>query len=452
MYPLFIMHIFRDFSIDYCDDSDNESKKIQESAIEAIISYGNLGIPQLEHYIKSIELDSRKVPNLLRILSGINTLTSAKLMIKLYALEDKDTHVRISFMLAQMMTNKFLESDLRSIEPADLPENIQKIIPDGNGWPHEKEDTGASFLSLDMKIREDILFAILAYDSDDTPNSYFTSQLSNLSFKWVFPAFLAYLVRLNKKEEISSEIVEKIGYHSSEDNEDKISFLANKIKGDKTLSLDYALKGIGVENTDPFNETKGQKIIKVIANVYFVLFLLLSLFFNGYGPYANYLNNDLSNINRYFDIQFFLNYKFKYAVFFGLLFLLYYSILVIYNHKKYNRKTLSISIIATIFCPFTNYLKLLPHILKMNVWLSWIILFCLPNVFLSCFFGGFLDDPSNYIPNIQVFYLITCMYYIPQTLLIILSFLYLKHIVLKTNPIYHLIHLHPQGQKVLKEG
>jgi hypothetical protein len=404
-----------------------------------------LGIPQLEHYIKSIELDSQKVPNLLTILSGINTLTSAKLMIKLYALEDKDTHVRISFMLAQMMTNKFLESDLRSIEPADLPENIQTMIPDGNGWPHEKIDTGASFLSLDMKIREDILFAILACDSEDTSDSYFTSQLSNLSFKWVFPAFLAYLVRLNKKDEISSEIVEKIGYHSSEDNDDKISFLANKIKGDKTLSLGFALKGIGVENTDPFNETKGQKVIKVIANVYFVLFLVWSLFWNGFfGQYLVYLDKDLSNINRYFDVQFFLNHEKKYPIFFGLLFLIYYSILVIYNHKKYNRRTLSISIFETIFCPFTSYLKLLPHIFRMNVWLNWIMTFCLPNVFLHCWFGLFFDNDYN---TLEIY-----IFIIQTTLLIIFSFLYLKHIVLKTNPIYHLIQLHPVGQKVLKEG
>ena len=114
-----------------------------------------------------------------------------------------------------------------------------------------------------------------------------------------------------------------------------VTILANKIKGDKTLSLGFALKGIGVENTDPFNETKRQKVIKVIANVYFVLFLVWSLFLNGFTTqYSNYLDFDLSNINRYFDIQFFLNYKLKYAVFFGLLFFVYYSILVIYNHKK----------------------------------------------------------------------------------------------------------------------
>jgi len=199
----------------------------------------------------------------------------------------------------------------------------------------------------------------------------------------------------------------------------------------------------------------------VIANVYFDLFLVWSLLWNGFvAQYIFYLDNDLSNINRYFDIQFFLNYKFKYAIFFGLLFLVYYSILVIYNHKKYNRRTFSISIIETIietnietiFCPFTNYLKLLPHIFKKNVWFNWIITFCLTNVILNIYFGGYFDDPSNYIKSVNSFYRLTLIYLIPQTLLIILSFLYLKHIVLKTNPIYHLIHLHPEGQKVLKEG
>ena len=113
---------------------------------------------------------------------------------------------------------------------------------------------------------------------------------------------------------------------------------------------------------------------------------------------------------------------------------------------------MSISIIDTIFCPFTNYLKLLPHILKMNVWFNWIITFCLPNVILNVWFGVCFDDPSIFIKDIERFYGVTLLYLIPQIPLIILSFLYLKHIVLKTNPIYHLIHLHPEGQKVLNEG
>ncbi|MDM8556570.1 NACHT domain-containing protein [Desulfococcaceae bacterium HSG7] len=432
----------------------NESMAIRKVAAEAIIRFGNLAIPQLEQYVDSRKTEPNDFELLLNILSGINTVASAKLLLKLYALQDKTLDIKVSLILARMLKNPFIEEDLSAIEPANLPEPLQKMTSDGKGWVYKKQPTPA-FLSLDKKLREDILSVITEHDTNDNQGALasFAWTLPDLSFKMWFPAFLQYLISRNKFGVSLLKVFIKIEYPVLK-NSYKIVFLCDRIKGDSSLSLEYALKGIGSDTSDPFKETKGQKWLKGIANVYFVLFLGWSIFWNGFlVQWDEYLSNDISNISRYFDVNYCVNDEYKYAVFFGMLFCVYYIFLILYTHLKMKRNVFSFSIIDTIFCPFSNFLKLIPYVIKIGVWINWIILFCVPSVTFTYFFGLYFDSLSGQNTGIIKSIMLLSLpyfYIIPSFVLILLSFLYLKYIVLKANPIYHLMLLHPEGRKVLR--
>ena len=60
-------------------------------------------------------------------------------------------------------------------------------------------------------------------------------------------------------------------------------------------------------------------------------------------------------------------------------------------------------------------------------------------------------DLMDLIPLIGNDNTISSIYIVCLLILILLSGSYLKDIVLKANPIYHLILLHPEGRKLLKE-
>jgi hypothetical protein len=144
-----------------------------------------------------------------------------------------------------------------------------------------------------------------------------------------------------------------------------------------------------------------------------------------------------------------MSHRYKYIVLFSFLFCVYLILLLIFTHIKLKRKILGLSIIDTIFCPFANFLKLLPYVGKMNVWIKWVFLFCLPSIVFSYSLGLYFHK----IPISGDGYIaLSVLYIIPAFILILLSFLYLKYIVLKANPIYHLILLHPEGRKLLREG
>jgi hypothetical protein len=435
--------------------SPNNHFSVQEAAVQSITQFGDLAIPLLEQYIESLEPGPVTIKFLLNILAGINTSASAKLLIKLYEFQDKSLDIKISLTLAQMLKNPFIEEELLDIGINDLPDCLQKNPPDSNGWPYEKQPSSA-FSHIDRKMREDISSVYSDFGTKDRQDDLGKGNFlfSQLSFKILFPSFLSYLQSLKNNEDMPSEqLLKTIGYNTSENAHEIYALCKYKQihkNSSLSLALEYVLKDIGSDSEASFKETKGPKWIKGIANVYFVLVLGWSILWNGFlWQWEMYLDEDIASIYRYCDFNYFMNYKYKFEVLFSLLFCIYFIFLLIFTHIKLKRKFFSLSIIDTIFCPFANFLKLLPYVGKMNVWVKWIFLFCLPTTVFSAFFGVCFDETSmssdDYI-GLSVFYIL------PTLVLISLSFLYLKYIVLKANPIYHLILLHPEGRKLLREG
>jgi hypothetical protein len=245
-----------------------------------------------------------------------------------------------------------------------------------------------------------------------------------------------------KEISISSNFLESFGFKSSEENH--LAFLSKQIKRNKSMTVEYALsRGGKVTDVDISTGKNNVNWAAIIGNILFV-FLMLSIF----------IIDIVALNNNWFFITRELNYRdLLFYLWFALPPILFVIILAIFSFRKLNKEFLPKEILASVFFSFQNFHKILPYFTKQKLWLKFIILhfvafLCSPAAVVSIII---LYNYFEYNQKIYWDFAFILLISSPNLVFLIGSFIYLRFYVLKQNPIYQLILLHPEGKRLLNE-
>jgi len=432
----------------------SKNDAIRDESIKALIAFGNLALPYLEKHIEHIDRNAElgDLYPLIDVLSGINTGLSAKLLLKLYDFNDNEVDTRVSLELAYMLKNPFIESDLMEMEDSDLAYGLRNIETDGNGWFYSNITTlKSAFSAIDHQLRNDIGIILLDYELGKKATSLYQTLLKRCSFKILLPCLLTN-IKQSRSRSTSLDLFKELGFDTLDDNRERILYLSKQINKNPSLSLKFVLQNIHFDSAladYPFEEKRmGIKWLKRISNVYFVLFYLYLLIFQIWVSYNKYLDSDISNVVRYFDPGYVSHPGVKYIYLFMPISIMFYIALTVFTKIRTRKKILSESILGILFCVFPNFLRVLPYVTKVNIFVKLVFFEFL--VILFSFIGGYIIDVGLIMAftNTEVS-IVFWPSYLPFCLL---SVLYMKLIVLKENTIYQLMLLHPDGRKIIGIG
>lgn len=430
---------------------------IREKSINAIILFGNLALPKIEDHLNTYLRisDSLIVQPIIEALSGINTGHAARLLMRLYDLNDPDVDLRVSYKLSQMMTNTFVEAELLELDIIQLPQSLRRIQIDRNGWSYKSAKSG--FWFVDTKLRSDILQIIrqthvcIINQAQGKGLEAMPKELTwlrSISFKILFPAFLSYLrtFQTNLIDKYKFDFLKELGFDEIEDN--KIHYLVNQINKSFTIPLDLALQNVNSSKTSDYSykTTKGVKVIVLISNIYFTIFYIFVLFYVGEGIFS--LIRLTSHKNFYY-----LRTDTKIYFIALLLSLLFYIGIILITKNKLKKGFLTEKFFSLLLFPIANFLKVLPYLTRQKPRIKLIsfqlLVLCFSGAGIFTFFlvYDFVFSGGSWRP--LEYYL---QHYGIGVLFFVLSSLYWKYYVLSQNPVLQLMLMHPQGRKITKES
>ncbi len=482
----------------------NRKPAIREQAISAIVSFGNLAISRLKNKIEwpkeitpeqvqtdevhdslkitIIELlppgQSSEGPSnlisimltqqgIMEVLSEINTGESAKTLLTFYDIEYPHPFAqKASFMISQMLKNPFVEEELKQLTSIS-PSSSTYFDFTGDGWFYPDIPESSTFFVLEKKLINDVAFSILKHNlSGLSIHAVYSKTLGRLSFKILFPAIIKMIKadRVpdvvfidNKNSEIISvfesqeevPFLESLGFSGTE--EFPLDILKDQIRKNTAMTVQYALKTGGGVTVESGSEQKYKKRWAYLLGNGLFVFLTLSIYFsillwiNYYNSYGNpFKNTSLPEpISTIWAIWLMLS-----PVFFILT-------LGIISHLKLRRRFNLSQISNSLFFPLQNFHDILPHFTRQRLAVKQIVLhslafFCSPAGWLSIaltyayFFTKIAD-------SIGALILVFSILLLPNMMLLFASLIYLKLHVLRQNPIYQLILLHPEGKKLLNK-
>jgi len=380
----------------------------------------------VDSYILDYSAEIRLL-SFIKIAFEINSGESAKFLTEFYQIFSNLNRI-ISLVLSRMLKNPFVEEELIHLKKDVHTQGFHFVYLDGNGWYAHNLPINSVFNHLVEKIRNDIL--LLVIESKDTVST--TS-----SFKILFPAVVQVIRYYGNfyDEKTKEYFLESVGFSSSEENQ--LDFLSRQIKKNKSMTIEYALSRGGADTDDNISSGKNKADWgSVVGNILFLILTLLIFIFEVFAVYVvlNQLQRD-----------------FLTAIWFFLPPILFVMILATLSYLKLNKEFTIKEILASVLFSFQNFHKIMPYFTKQKLWLKFLILH---------FIAFFCSPMSIYlIKNLYTyFYYSKEIYWDPTTILLFLSpnlvfltgsFIYLKFYVLKQNPIYQLILLHPEGKKLL---
>jgi len=389
----------------------HEDEIIRNAAVTALINYGNVSLSFLKEYAQD-EDQKIDISLLANILSGINSTSSAKLLMQLYSSENSADHPNISLQLAQMLRNPFIEIDLKEMSQENLPNYLRQFNSNENGWFHKDLTSKSGYNNLESKIRSDLYVLF-------TNAKYVT--LSNASFKLWFPVLLKAIRTKQSLGTINNNALHGLGFDVTT-NRDKFQVLIDQIHR-STMSLKFSLQNIHTRIKKEYLSSQSKSQDKIIK-LFLFLFFLLNLVSAGIGI-----------------IRFGLESK---SIFLGsIIFLVLIFSLNIFTCIKLNRSPFGWDGLFSLAHIFPNFLRAFPYLGKINIWIKWILFVGIFTIF-SPFLWLLLNNNLNYIIADNLLIAI-----IPYLLFYYASFLVLKKSLFAQNHIYNLILLHSEGRKVL---
>jgi len=456
-----------------------EPGEIRGESIKAIIQFGNLALPVLERHawtkdglgvafdklVASYKRRPETAQNahvqaatayaeaLIEVLAGINTGQSARLLMRLYDHVYPWTESQVSIRLAGMMTNAFVEADLLEMETAQLPQSIRSLPVDRNGWSYKEAKSG--FWHIDTKLRSEVMNFINDASTFSPPvASVQLAPLRGISFKILFPALLSYLRSLpanyinplgSKDSKYKINIFRDLGFDETEHN--KLHYLVTQINKSFALPLDLALQNIGSRKTSDYSYkmSGGVKVIVWLANIYFTLFYIFTLFVVGLGL--------LSLIEKFRSEELFYPGTPTSFLLFLISPLFFYLCLILITRYRLKKGYLTRKFFGLIIFPTANFMKILPYLTRRRPWVKLILFqlltlcFSLPGMVTFELIYRFSAGEGLPVDPIGYF-----IFYGSGILFLILSTLYWKYYILAQNPVLQLMLLHPEGRKLANEG
>lgn len=443
----------------------NDNEAIREAAVKVITSFGNLALPALEPlffvdprlvsekptrplgwiipkkdeskaevpWFKVLVTNMDTVGSIINILCGINTGSSAKLLLNLFAIGDLDVQRAVSLGLSQMLADPFVESDMIEWQENELPSGLQLPPADGNGWTYDNVRPKAPFLRLDRSLRDHVTEIIGKVENGGGDRlREMDAKLGRSSFKILFPALLDY-IRTKSQIALRPELIRALGFSDADKN--KIDYLTEKIREDKSLSLDYVLRNLEATKSQGVVEFERQPkkgFLAWASSAYLAFFSFFTLVIYIMG-FINFLTS-YSTWSGY-DVFVFAMVTTTLA---------FYICLI--SFIKYKLKKNRGEILQLIFSPLNNSLKLLPYLTKYNLWVKlsayFILIYFFSLTSLATFQlfhyrgEGFEASSKQSLGFFFILYLLFCL----------ASVVYVKKYVLRENPIYHLMMLHSNGR------
>lgn len=431
---------------------------LRGESIKAIVLFGNLALPEIEEHLNTYprihDDDLLFAEPIIEVLSGINTGQAARLLMRLYDLNNPVVDLQVSYKLSQMLMNTFVEADLREMEVAQLPISLRGISIDRSGWSYKSAKS--AFWLIDTKLRSDMLRLLSdPYAMSTIALSKESTGFRDISFKVLFPAFLSYLrnfpdIYINSEENKDSEhkfsILKKLGFDETEPN--KIHYLVNQINKSFAIPLDLALQNISNSKTSDYSykTTKGVKVIVWLSNIYFTIFYLAVLY------YAVLSLNEIFWL--YSEVPFRYRTLFITESILQILPLLFYSGIILVTKYKLKKGYLTKKFFGLVLSPIANFLKVLPYLTrrksrtKLLSFQLLVLLFSTTGVLTFVLFYGYIYSPNSF----HIAFKYYAQDYGMGIIFLVLSSLYWKYYVLSQNLVSQLILMHPQGRKIVSEG
>lgn len=451
---------------------NDKDEAIRKEATKAIILFGDLALPSIEeslslidvgneairqvavkeagrfgdHAVPSIEETLRERPDrdfvlsIINVLSGINTSSSARVLLRLYELDDM--HFPVSHALSRMMTNPFVEGELLELETTHLPTALKRLALDRGGWSYKSARSG--FWFLDTQLRHDVS-KIIESSSPFSPATPLDGEnpLSSISFTVMFPAFLSYLRSLPKLpvgsggEKIAEDrlrLFGALGFDQTEPN--KIHYLDNQIRSNSAIPLDLALQRVdSTQEADYTGRTSlAKRFFLGAALVYFTLLYVIVLLY-GFGA-AWTLFYELSEIES----------EFLLAISAGALTPLFYVAIILLTKRKLKTGFASKQFVYLVMFPTMNFMRVLPYITKYRPGMKLVVF-----QILALFFSPFGVALFVLLSGFSVSDSIVPILIVQTVVFLSLSTIYWKYRVRAQNPVYELIKMHPQGRKLISE-
>jgi hypothetical protein len=432
----------------------SESEIVRVTSVEALVFYGNYAIDSLnsfinahieeEYQLKGMENGIfgyfRWLEPIIKVLWGINTGQSARILIKFYGLQNWNVDILISTYLIRMLSNSFVEADLLELEVNQLPPAICSLKPWNDNWPYPRHTAKNGFILLYQKLIRDISVLMennvsvekLNFDADK-PESFRIDG----NFKVLFPALLKCIkfpsgdapLLPAKKENVSFiKNLNLVGFDEIEKNALEIGDIIEAIHLKPSMTIEYALQNSSfATNKDEFKEEKvvSWQSSSIIYLLIYDVFILITT------PYM-FISSLIAEASLYERIYFIVGSGLSLALLIG-------SGLVLAKKQRTYSK-------FNYIFPIIGFLDILPYITKLPVKIKlaalYIVILCISPLLLSLFFIRI----KQYSGDITL---------IPVTLyLAFLSFsiIFLKKVVLADNPILRLMLLHPKGREVIENS
>ena len=165
---------------------------------EAIVRFGNIALPTVHQFI--VANDSKDVRSrIVELLCAIDTPEAARLLLGCYTFWDQEVGKPIvSFAVASMLKNKFVEGDLLTLREDGSAATAGRHSLEEITWSYEPGASGA-FERLALKLRDDLAGEMHYLASDPERADGRWERLASADFRVWLPA-LVYFIRKQRKK------------------------------------------------------------------------------------------------------------------------------------------------------------------------------------------------------------------------------------------------------------